>query len=173
MGQMERVDGEVASLEKELEALKNSAEDEKFDAATDRKNAIARHNKETEALRQRLVNAEKSAARAQEIAGEKIREAAMLARDAQNKRVAPRGAAEAKRMNQDAAKVAATVVRDMIRRQQPRIEEVEETFAKNKALEARALERIKSEYGLPLPEEVKRVDFDAVVKRVIDASKTP
>ena len=70
LGQMERVDGEVASLEKELEALKNSAEDEKYDAASDRKNAMARHKKETEALRQRLVNAEKSAARAMEIAGE-------------------------------------------------------------------------------------------------------
>lgn len=172
LGQMERVDGEVASLEKELEALKNSAEDEKYDAASDRKNAMARHKKETEALRQRLLNAEKSAARAMEIAGEKIREAAALARDAQNKRVAPRGAAEAKRMNQDAAKLAATSVREMTRRDAPRLEEVEAALASNKSLEARALERVKTEYGLPLPGDVERVDFDAVVKRVIDASNT-
>jgi len=172
LGQMERVDGEVASLEKELEALKNSAEDEKYDAASDRKNAMARHKKETEALRQRLVNAEKSAARAMEIAGEKIREAAALARDAQNKRVAPRGAAGAKRMNRDAAKMAATSVRDMTRRRAPRLEEVEAALASNKSLEARALERVKTEYGLPLPGDVERVDFDAVVKRVIDASNT-
>lgn len=172
LGQMERVDGEVASLEKELEALKNSAEDEKYDAASDRKNAMARHKKETEALRQRLLNAEKSAARAMEIAGEKIREAAALARDAQNKRVAPRGAAEAKRMNQDAAKLAATSVRDMTRRRAPRLEEIEAALASNKSLEARALERVKTEYGLPLPGDVERVDFDAVVKRVIDASNT-
>jgi len=172
LGQMERVDGEVASLEKELEALKNSAEDEKYDAASDRKNAMARHKKETEALRQRLVNAEKSAARAMEIAGEKIREAAALARDAQNKRVAPRGAHGAKRMNQDAAKLAATSVRDMTRRRAARLEEVESTLASNKSLEARALERVKTEYGLPLPGDVERVDFDAVVKRVIDASNT-
>ena len=172
LGQMERVDGEVASLEKELEALKNSAEDEKYDAASDRKNAMARHKKETEALRQRLVNAEKSAARAMEIAGEKIREAAALARDAQNKRVAPRGAAGAKRMNQDAAKLAATSVREMTRRDAPRLEEFEAALASNKSLEARALERVKTEYGLPLPGDVERVDFDAVVKRVIDASNT-
>ena len=172
LGQMERVDGEVASLERELAALKNGAEEEKFDAANDRKSAIARHKKDTEALRQRLLNAEKASVRASEVAMEKIREASALARGAAVKKT-QKGSFDARRAHQEAAKVAAMSVKTMIDRQGVRVEDVERVLNANKALEAEAMDRFKKEIRLPALEDVERVDFDAVVKRVLDEANTP
>ena len=173
LGQMERVDGEVASLEKELQALKNSSEEEKLGAAAGSKDEISRHKKETEALRQRLSNAERSAQRAQDFAAQKMREASVLARDASMKRAQQRGSDDVKRLNKDAAVFAASAIQKMLERQEARRDRIERDMEHNKELAAKSIVRVKNEYGLPLPEDIARVDFDAVVAHVVEGAKTP
>ena len=172
LGQMERVDGEVASLEKELEALKNSAEEEKHGAALDSKDELSRHRKETEALRLRLSNAERAAARAQEYAANKLREAATMARETGTNR-SRKASAEVQALNRRAASEAAKSIKTMMDRQGSRIKHVEADFKHNKKLAADAVKRVKTEFGLELAKDVKLVDFNAIVAREVEHAKTP
>ena len=173
LSQMERVDGEVASLEKELEALKNSAEEEKAGVALDSKDEASRQRKETEALRQRLANAERSAQRAQDFAVSKMREASVLLRESSLKRAQRGAAAEMQRLNKEASAFAACAIQQMIERREARREKIQRDYERNKKLALSAIDRLKTQYHLPLDKDVKKVDFDAVVARCVAESKTP
>ena len=172
LSQMERVDGEVASLEKELEVLKKSNEEEKLDVATGSKDDISRQKKGTEAMRQRLSNAERAAQRAQDYATSKMREASVLLRETSAKRAQRRSAEAISRVNKDVAVFAAGTIQKMMQRQETRRERIERDFARNKKSAADAVDRIKRVYGLPLAEDVERVDFDAIVRRAREESET-
>jgi len=172
LSQMERVDGEVASLEKELEVLKKSNEEEKLDVAIGSKDDISRQKKGTEAMRQRLSNAERAAQRAQDYATSKMREASVLLRETSAKRAQRRSTDAVARVNKDIAVFAAGAIQKMMQRQETRRECIERDFAHNKASAADAVDRIKRVYGLPLAEDVERVDLDAIVRRAQEASET-
>ncbi|OUS41831.1 hypothetical protein BE221DRAFT_187764 [Ostreococcus tauri] len=173
LSQMERVDAEVAELEKELEVLKKSGEDEKRGASMDSKDELSRHKRETEALRQRLANAERAAQRAQDLAVSKMREASVLLRESASKRARGGAVAEVKRANQEASAFAAKAIQQMIHRREARVEQIERDLEHNKKLAAASIDRIKTEYRLPLMDNVQRVDFDAVVAQCVKASQTP